>query len=76
MTEYHFAAQFQQDPQPPSGLIVLRKWLKFYDERKLYLRNVFRRRLESPDLKQSVIDLAALWKARLCTEAELWIAGG
>ena len=33
MTEYHFAAQFQQDPQPPSGLIVLRKWLKFYDER-------------------------------------------
>ena len=99
MTEYHFAAQFQQDPQPPSGLIVLRKWLKFYDGRtkpdlfdrivqswdtankatelsdysvcttwggkgrKLYLLNVFRRRLEFPDLKQSVIDLAALWNA-------------
>jgi predicted phage terminase large subunit-like protein len=99
MTEYHFAAQFQQDPQPPSGVIVLRKWLKFYDDRtkpdrfdrivqswdtankatelsdysvcttwgakgrKLYLLNVFRRRLEFPDLKQSVIDLAALWKA-------------
>ncbi len=99
MTEYHFAAQFQQDPQPPAGLIVLRKWLKFYHERtmpdrfdrivqswdtankatelsdysvcttwgtkgrKLYLRDVFRRRLEFPDLKQSVIDLAAPWNA-------------
>src|SRR5262245_55222358 len=30
MTEYNFAAQFQQDPQPPSGNIVKRKWLKFY----------------------------------------------
>jgi predicted phage terminase large subunit-like protein len=30
MTEYNFAAQYQQDPQPPSGNIVLRKWLKFY----------------------------------------------
>ena len=31
--------------------------------RKLYLMNVFRRRLEFPDLKRSVIDLTALWKA-------------
>jgi hypothetical protein len=30
MTEYNFAAQYQQDPQPPSGLIVRREWLKFY----------------------------------------------
>ena len=30
MTEYNFAAQYQQDPQPPSGNIVKRKWLKFY----------------------------------------------
>jgi len=30
MTEYNFAAQFQQDPQPPSGNIVKRKWLKYY----------------------------------------------
>lgn len=30
MTEYHFAAQYQQDPQPPSGLIVRRNWLRFY----------------------------------------------
>ena len=32
MTEYNFAAQYQQDPQPPAGLIVKRKWLKFYSE--------------------------------------------
>jgi predicted phage terminase large subunit-like protein len=30
MTEYNFAAQYQQDPHPPSGNIVKRKWLKFY----------------------------------------------
>ena len=30
MTEYNFAAQYQQDPQPQSGLIVKREWLKFY----------------------------------------------
>lgn len=30
MTEYNFAAQYQQDPQPPSGNIVKKKWLKFY----------------------------------------------
>ncbi len=30
MTEYNFAAQYQQDPQPASGNIVKREWLKFY----------------------------------------------
>jgi hypothetical protein len=30
VTEYNFAAQYQRDPQPPSGLIVRREWLKFY----------------------------------------------
>lgn len=30
MTEYNFAAQFQQDPQPASGLLVQREWLTFY----------------------------------------------
>jgi predicted phage terminase large subunit-like protein len=30
MTEYNFVAQYQQDPQPPSGIIVKREWLKFY----------------------------------------------
>ena len=35
MTEYNFAAQYQQNPQPPAGNIVLREWLNFYtpDER-------------------------------------------
>jgi predicted phage terminase large subunit-like protein len=32
MTDYNFAAQYQQNPQPPSGLIVKRSWLKFYSE--------------------------------------------
>jgi hypothetical protein len=30
MAEYNFAAQYQQNPQPPGGLIVKREWLKFY----------------------------------------------
>jgi hypothetical protein len=29
-TEYNFAAQYQQDPQPATGIIVKREWLKFY----------------------------------------------
>lgn len=30
MTPYHFAAQYQQNPQPPEGNIVKREWLTFY----------------------------------------------
>lgn len=30
MTDYNFAAQYQQDPQPEKGNIVQREWLKFY----------------------------------------------
>ena len=30
MTPYHFAAQYQQNPQPPLGNLVQREWLKFY----------------------------------------------
>jgi predicted phage terminase large subunit-like protein len=30
MTDYNFSAQYQQDPQPFSGFIVKREWLKFY----------------------------------------------
>ena len=30
MTEYNFMAQYQQNPQPPSGNIVKHKWVKFY----------------------------------------------
>ena len=99
MTEYNFAAQYQQDPQPPSGLIVQRSWLKFYNEKdkpdpfdqivqswdtaskvteladysvcttwgvkgpRMYLLDVFRRKLEFPELKRTVRELAALWCA-------------
>lgn len=96
MTEYNFAAQYQQDPRPPSGVVVKRDWLKFYDSKekpdrfdqvfqswdtavkntelanysvcttwgaknkKLYLIDVFRRKLEFPDLKRAVRQQAAL----------------
>ena len=101
MTEYNFVAQYQQDPQPPAGLVVKRDWLKFYNEqdkpdrfdqivqswdtaskitelsdfsvcttwgvkeRKMYLLNVFRRRMEFPELKRMVKELAALWKTAI-----------
>ena len=35
MTSYHFSAQYQQNPQPPSGNIVKREWLKFYTPAEL-----------------------------------------
>lgn len=33
MTEYNFTAQFQQEPQPPSGNVVKRDWLKYYEDK-------------------------------------------
>jgi len=99
MTEYNFAAQYQQDPQPPSGLIVRRDWLTFYAETEkperfdqivqswdtatkatelahysacttwgvkgpyMYLLDVFRRKMEFPELKRMVRELASLWEA-------------
>ena len=33
MTDYNFAGQYQQNPQPPAGNIVKRDWLKFYSPR-------------------------------------------
>ena len=99
MTEYNFAAQYQQDPQPPAGLIVRRAWLKFYSEREkpdefdqivqswdtankiaeladfsvcttwgmkgqhMYLLDVFRRKMEFPELKRMVRELSGLWNA-------------
>lgn len=43
MTEYNFAAQYQQDPQPQSGLIVKREWLTFYALHELpRIRMVFK----------------------------------
>ena len=35
MTSYLFSAQYQQNPQPPSGNIVKREWLKFYTPAEL-----------------------------------------
>ena len=99
MTEYNFAAQYQQDPQPPAGNIVKREWLKFYGSSEkpdefdqvvqswdtankdselanfsvcttwglkddlIYLLNVFRRKLNFPELKRSVRELADLHRA-------------
>jgi predicted phage terminase large subunit-like protein len=99
MTEYNFAAQYQQNPQPPGGYIVKRKWLKFYTpeekpasfdtilqswdtavkdsdlasfsvcttwgikDRKAYLLDVFRKKLEFPDLKKAVLTLANVHNA-------------
>ena len=99
MTEYNFAAQYQQNPQPPYGNIVKREWLKFYTpeekpddfgtilqswdtavkdtelanfsvcttwgvkDGKAYLHDVFRKKLEFPDLKKTVKHVAALHHA-------------
>lgn len=99
MTEYNFAAQYQQNPQPLSGNIVKRDWLKFYAPeekpdnfdmilqswdtankdtelanfsvcttwgvkgRTAYLLHVFRKKLEFPDLKKAVRDVATNHKA-------------
>jgi predicted phage terminase large subunit-like protein len=101
MAEYNFAAQYQQDPQPPAGLIVRREWLKFYrpnespkefeqivlswdtankttelsdysvcttwgiDGQRLYLLDVLRRKMEFPELKRTVRELAGRWKATI-----------
>src|SRR5215467_3477137 len=101
MTDYNFAAQYQQDPQPPSGNIVKREWLKFYDlsgkpsrfdqvlqswdtankdtelanfsvcttwgikDRQLYLLDVFRQKLDFPELKRSIRELANRHQAKI-----------
>ena len=101
MTEYNFVAQYQQDPQPPSGIIVKRRWLKYYEpndlpkkferivqswdtankdselanysacttwglkDRQMYLLDVFRRKLNFPELKRAVRELANLHNANV-----------
>jgi predicted phage terminase large subunit-like protein len=101
MTEYNFAAQYQQNPQPPSGLIVKRDWLRFYDpndmperfdqmiqswdtankdtelsnfsvcttwglkDQHMFLRDVYRRKVDFPELKRAVRELAALHHANI-----------
>ena len=99
MTEYNYVAQYQQNPQPPSGNIVKRAWLKWYGpaeqpgkfdnvvqswdtankdselanysvcttwglkDRHLFLLNVFRRKLNFPELKRAVREQAELHTA-------------
>jgi predicted phage terminase large subunit-like protein len=101
MTAYNFEAQYQQNPQPPSGLIVKRSWLKYYNDKdkpekfdqiiqswdtankateladysvcttwgfkrpRMYLLDVYRRKLEFPELKRAVRELATLWRAEV-----------
>lgn len=93
MTEYHFAAQYQQNPTPRGGNMVKADWLKYYEPgsepakferifqswdtankagelndfsvcttwgvvgKVYYLLDVFRKRLNYPDLKNAVISL-------------------
>jgi len=88
--EYNFAAQYQQTPTPPAGLMIKEKWFQRYDPHELpssfdevvqswdtankatelsdysvcttwgvkdnryYLLNVFRRKIEYPELKRMV----------------------
>jgi predicted phage terminase large subunit-like protein len=93
MTQYHFAAQYQQNPTPREGNMVKFEWLKFYEPgsepgtfdrifqswdtankagelndfsvcttwgvkgKDFYLLDVFRKRLNYPELKRKVIEL-------------------
>ena len=99
MTDYNFAAQYQQDPQPMAGNIVKRDWLEFYDvgakpekfdqvlqswdtankdteladfsvcttwgikDQTCYLLDVYRRKVEFPELKRKILELARLYRA-------------
>jgi predicted phage terminase large subunit-like protein len=99
MTEYNFAAQYQQCPIPLGGAMVKTGWLKYYEPSELperftgivqswdtankatdlsdfsvcttwgardsrfYLLDVFRKRLNYPELKRAVRDLAQRYRA-------------
>jgi predicted phage terminase large subunit-like protein len=101
MNDYNFFAQYQQNPQPPSGIIVKREWLTYYrpdekperfdqilqswdtanrdselanfsvcttwgiKDRSLFLLDVFRRKLEFPDLKRAIIERARFYRANV-----------
>jgi predicted phage terminase large subunit-like protein len=94
-----FQAQYQQDPVPPGGNMIKRKWFKRYGKRpdrdrfshivqswdtasaigeknsysvcstwgvienRYYLLDVFRDRLDFPNLKHTVVRLARAWGA-------------
>ena len=93
MTEYHFSAQYQQNPTPRDGNMIKTGWLEYYEPGKepgkfdrifqswdtankagelndfsvcttwgvvkktYYLLDVFRKKLNYPDLKNAVIQL-------------------
>lgn len=97
MSDYNFAAQFQQNPQPALGNIVKREWLQFYKQsekpkqfeqiiqswdtanketelanysvcttwglhnKRMYLIDVLRRKLNFPDLKRAVLSQNELY---------------
>jgi predicted phage terminase large subunit-like protein len=97
--EYNFAAQFQQAPTPPAGVLIKLEWFRRYDTKDLpsrfdlvlqswdtankatelsdysvcttwgvankhyYLLDVVRRRMDYPELKRTVKDLARLHAA-------------
>jgi predicted phage terminase large subunit-like protein len=101
MTDYNFTAQYQQNPQPPSGIIVKREWLRFYGpnekperfdqiiqswdtankdtelanfsvcttwgikDQHAYLLDVYRHKLDFPELKRAVRKLAKLHQATI-----------
>jgi len=101
MTDYNFTAQYQQNPQPLSGVIVKRDWLRFFTpserpsrfdqvlqswdtankdtelanfsvcttwgikDRSLYLLDVFRQKMNFPDLKRAIVDLAKRYAATI-----------
>jgi predicted phage terminase large subunit-like protein len=94
MTEYNFAAQYQQSPIPLGGAMVKTAWLKYYEpgelpeqftgivqswdtankgtdlsdfsvcttwgvrDKHFYLLDVFRKRLNYPELKRAALGLA------------------
>ncbi len=96
---YNFAAQYQQAPTPPGGVLVTPEWFRYYDRADLpsrfdlvlqswdtankatelsdysvcttwgvankhfYLVNVFRKRVDYPELKRTVKELARLHSA-------------
>ena len=99
--DYNFTAQYQQNPQPPSGIIVKREWLRFYGpnekperfdqilqswdtankdselanfsvcttwgikDQHAFLLDVYRHKLDFPELKRAVKDLATLHRATI-----------
>jgi predicted phage terminase large subunit-like protein len=101
MNDYNFVAQYQQNPQPQSGIIVKREWLRFYGsdekpdrfdqilqswdtankdtelanfsvcttwgikDRLLFLLDVFRRKMDFPELKRAIGELVKLYDAKV-----------